>query len=234
MIGLKRLLWGLQNLASWVSEAKKVAAVAGEVSKARGENRPGSAHPSRARQGTNRAGGMPRNTGSKEGVDLNSQAGQWFVGHQLRFFIQGEDGSLIASRPSWINLYYTEGRSFKLGGRVLLTGELLDENHPHGFALYLREYDSAHRYEATCLGLRVRRRLVEGRASEELVIPFEFERPPLGTWRDFSVEASQKTIAVKFGNQSGVVDGPLDLDGANKIALSPGAKLRDLRITLLD
>jgi hypothetical protein len=234
MIGLKRLLWGLQNLASWITDAKKLAAVAGEVSKTGREIQPGNDQRSGVRPGTNRVGGMPRNTGSKERILLNSHAGKWYVGHQLRFFIQDEDGSLCASKPCWINLYYTEGRSFKLGGQVLLIEESFEENQPHGFALYLREYDSAHRYEVTCLGMGVKRRLVEGGASEGLVCPIKFERLTPGTWHDFSVEISQKSIAVRFGNQSGVVDGPLDIDGANKIALSPGAKLRDLRITLLD
>jgi hypothetical protein len=234
MIGLKRLLWGLQNLGSWITEAKKVAAVAGEVSKVRREIQPGNGQRSGVRPGANRVGGRPRTAGSKEGIPLNSEAGKWYVGHQLRFFMHDADGSLSASKSSWINLYYTEGRSFRIGGQVLLSEESLDENSPHGFALYLREYDSSHRYEAACLGLRVKSRLIEGKASEELVFPFRFEPLAPGTWSDFSVEISQRSVAVRFGKQAGHVDGPLDIDGANKIALSPGAKLRDLWITLLD
>lgn len=234
MIGLKRLLWGLQNASSWVVEAKKVAAIAYAASKARTDVQTNVGQASRASDSANRSSRSSKNCGAAEGVLLNSEAGKWYVGHQFRFFTQEKDGSLSVTKPSWINLYYTEGRSFRLTGQVLLTHESIAEDQPHGFALFLREFDSGHRYEASCSGIRLKRRLIEGSGREEFVLPFEFAGIGLEAWHSFSVEVGPGSIVVKFGDQTATVTGPLDCEGANKIALCPGAKLNDLRITLLD
>lgn len=234
MIGLKRLLWGLQNVSSWVVEAKNVAAIADAASKARTDLQTNVGQASRASDSANRSSRSSKNRGAAEGVSLNSEAGKWYVGHQFRFFTQEKDGSFSVTKPSWINLYYTEGRSFRLTGQVLLAHESLEEDQPHGFALFLREFDSRHRYEASSSGIRLKRRLIEGSSREEFGLPFECEGIGLEAWHSFSVEVGLGSIVVKFGDQTATVTGPLDSEGANKIALCPGARLNDLRITLLD
>ncbi len=105
------------------------------------------------------------------------------------------------TKPSWISLYYTEGRSFKLTGQVLLAEEEFDEDQPHGFALYLREFGSLHRYEATCLGMRVKRRQVEGKLPGEFLFPFKFEGLKPGSWQEFSVEVRAESISFKVGDR---------------------------------
>jgi hypothetical protein len=227
MNGLKRLLWGVQNLASWVAEAKKVTTVAQEASNSGRIVRTTNTQQSETSRG--------KRSGDQAEIPLSSNAGKWHVGHQLRFFNQEADGSLSVKQPTWINLYYTEGRSFKFSGQVLLAEGPLDEDRPHGFAVYLREFDSLHRYEVTSLGIRIKHRLIEGKVtSQESVLAFKSEDLLPGNWHEFSFEVSENSILTRLGNQIRLVNGPLDTDGANKIMLCPGARLRDLRIILLD
>lgn len=227
MIGWKQLIWGVQNLASWIAEAKKVAAMAGGTSNSHPRGGTADAKRSSAVRGSS------VKSGDERGIPLDSNAGKWHVGHQLRFFNREADGSWSVTQPTWLNLYYTEGRSFKLTGNVLLS-DRLNEDPPCGFALYLREYDSLHRYEVTCLGIRIRHRLIKGKISApESAVPFSSEGQWVGNWQDFSADVGEHAILIKVGSQTGVMDGPLDTEGANKIVLCPGAKLRDLRITLL-
>src|SRR5579863_9915754 len=76
--------------------------------------------------------------------------GQKFVGEQLRAFAVEPDGTVVATRDAWINLYYTEGAPFRLSGKVWLGGPSktleFPKDLPDGFALFLREWDSLHRY----------------------------------------------------------------------------------------
>ena len=215
------MLWGLQNVSSLAAGAKKMATVAGEVSKA-----------SEALQTRNPAAN-PQNAEARRPVPLTSKAGGWYVGYQLDSFDKETDGSLSIAKAGWINLYYTEGRTFKLTGKVLLANEAKGDP-PYGFALYLREFDSLHRYEWTCRGMQIRCRRHEGTMTETLSFPIKVESNLSESWHGFSVAVSEESIVATFGNQTEVVKGPLDIDGANKIMLCPGAKLKDLIITLLD
>jgi hypothetical protein len=62
-------------------------------------------------------------TAAAEGVVLTSAQGEAFRGHQLSFFDTAPDGSSTCREPAWINLYRTEGRSFRLSGEVMLAPE---------------------------------------------------------------------------------------------------------------
>lgn len=170
------------------------------------------------------------------GVMLSSAQGEQFCGHQLESFRKGSDGALTCSEPAWINLYRTEGKSFRLSGEVMLApkgfpGGLSDA--PQGFALFLREFDSLHRYNANSVGMRVKRRLLEGEKIQQFARPFVFKTLERGTWHRFAAEVHPNLISFSLGNQIGMIRGPLAIDGANKIVLSPGAKLRGLQLKIL-
>ncbi|MCB1231931.1 MAG: hypothetical protein KDN19_16805 [Verrucomicrobiae bacterium] len=169
------------------------------------------------------------------GVMLSSPEGEPFSGHQLEFFQVSSDGSLTCREPAWINLYRTEGRSFRLSGEVMLAPESADNplsDAPHGFALFLREFDSLHRYNANSVGMRVKRRLLEGEQIKQFVRPFVFKPLEPARWHKFSAEVRPEFISFSLGNQIGMIRGPLGTDGANKIVLTPGASLRNLRIVV--
>lgn len=171
-----------------------------------------------------------------DGVPLASAQGEPFLGHQLSFFHADPDGSITCDEPAWLSLYRTEGRSFRLSGEVMLareTPELFQTDAPLGFALFLREFDSLHRYEANSVGMRVKRRPVEGEPVEKFYRPFVFKPVEPEQWHAFSAEVSPGFISFSLGNQMGMIRGPLGLDGANKIVLTPGAALRNLKLVLL-
>lgn len=167
------------------------------------------------------------------GIGLMAIEGQAFVGHQLRFFDQSEPGVLRATKPAWIALYCTEGRDFTLTGEVWLAGPSSAMLHPgdlpDGFALFLREWDGVQRYQLDSRRILAKRRMVAGRATDRIGTT-EFGAAPLGQWLPFSARVSQAGIDYQIGNSSARLDGPLDMDGANKIALAPGSKLRNLRL----
>jgi hypothetical protein len=105
---------------------------------------------------------------------------------------------------------------------------------PDGFALWLREINGTHRYELNSRLLRVKRRPNQGSLETNIVKIAGFRIPSPGQWISFSVEATAEQIAFRFGDQSGVIRGPLDMDGSNKIALASGSHVRDLRLELID
>ncbi len=170
------------------------------------------------------------------GVKLSSPPGESFTGHQLEFFETNPDGSIACNEPAWINLYRTEGKSFRLSGEVRLVSDSPDSpliDAPHGFALFLREFDSLHRYNANSIGMRVKRRLLEGEMVQQFVRPFVFKPLEPDRWHTFSAEVRPELISFSLGNQIGMIRGPLATDGANKIVLTPGASLRNLRLVIL-
>lgn len=171
-----------------------------------------------------------------EGVMLTSAQGEEFLGHQLSFFNAGPGGSITCREPAWINLYRTEGKSFRLSGEVMLAPESSEDlliDMPHGFALFLREFDSLHRYNANSVGMRVKRRLLEGEQIQLFARPFVFKPLEPGQWHPFSAEVRPDFISFSLGNQIGMIRGPLATGGANKIVLTPGASLRNLRLLIL-
>lgn len=172
-------------------------------------------------------------------VLLTAPEGERFVGEQLRFLRLDPDGVLSATNIVCINLYYTEGRTFRLRGEVRLAppGErpAAHGDYPDGFALFFREWDSLHRYSLRTRGVEVKRRQTGGNANERNIVQAaSFGPPPFNTWLPFAAEVSREKITFRIGNESGELPGPLDLDGANKIGLTPGTMLRQLVLEILD
>lgn len=167
-------------------------------------------------------------------ISLLSPEGQAFVGPQLRFFDRSEAGVLSVTRPSWIYLYWTEGRDFMVSGEVRLGGEYKEmefpEDLPDGFALFVREWDGMHRYQLDSRRVIAKRRLLNGSRLPEIEEAACLGEPVRDRWVPFQAHVSQSSIHFRFGESSVVVEGPLDSDGANKIAIAPGTKLRNLRL----
>jgi hypothetical protein len=61
-----------------------------------------------------------------------------------------------------------------------------------------------------------------------------FVPPGRGSWLPFAADVSAAGISFQVGGQSGEIKGPLDTDGVNRIALAPGARLKDLRVEIRD
>jgi len=89
----------------------------------------------------------------------------------------------VASHDAWINLYYTEGKPFKLSGEVWLGGESATLDHPRdlpdGFALFIREWDSLHRYALTSRAMTVKRRLHDNVRERKIVHVHSFPNAEL-------------------------------------------------------
>jgi hypothetical protein len=177
----------------------------------------------------------PATQAAASGISLLAPEGQAFVGRQLDSFDRAEPGVLRALKPSWINLYWTESRDFILSGEVNLGGEyspmLFPGDLPDGFALFLREWDGVQRYQVDSRRVLVKRRLHKGRATGGIETVDELAPSPKGQWLSFRVNVSQGGIQFQFGQSSATLDGPLDIDGANKILIAPGTRLRNLRLS---
>ena len=60
-----------------------------------------------------------------------------------------------------------------------------------------------------------------------------FKQPVYGKWLPFELEATAERIAFRIADQSGTIDGPIDMDGRNWIGLATGSKLKDVRIEVI-
>src|SRR5258708_6039802 len=81
--------------------------------------------------------------------------------------------------------------------------------------------------------LQVKRRRHSGQQERGIKELAAFEPAPLEQWFSVSVEARPDVIAFRIGGQSATVQGPLDMDGGNKIVLGPGSKVRGLKLEFL-
>lgn len=169
------------------------------------------------------------------GIALLAPEGQAFVGNQLDQFDRSEPGVLRTTKPAWISLYWTESRDFTLSGEVNLGGAypqmLFPGDLPDGFALFVREWDGVQRYQIDSHRIMAKRRLLKGRVPENFENSEELPTPAIHRWIPFRASVSQRGITFQFGEGSTALEGPLDVDGANKIAIAPGTMLRDLRLS---
>lgn len=168
-------------------------------------------------------------------IALLSKEGQLYVGHQLELFDMSEPCVLSTKKPAWISLYRTEGRDFTLTGEVNLGGAsdkmLYPGDLPDGFALFLREWDSVQRYQLDSRKLTVKRRLLHGQPTSEIIPIVEFAPARREEWTPFHVRVSESMIEYSFAGNVARLPGPLDTDGANKLAIAPGTRLRNLRLS---
>jgi HEAT repeat protein len=169
-------------------------------------------------------------------IDLLSKEGELHLGHQLEFFDTSEPGVVGTRKPAWISLYRTEGRDFTLTGEVNLGGAddrmLFPSDLPDGFALFLREWGGLQRYQFDSRNITVKRRLLHGQVASDIIPMVEFAPPRRGAWTPFQVRVSESMIEYSFAGNVARLPGPLDTDGANKIAIAPGTRLRNLRLSL--
>jgi hypothetical protein len=169
------------------------------------------------------------------GVLLHEPEGKRYVGDQLQFFNVSADGEISSTNVAWISLYYTEGKPFRFSGQVWLN-ELKGPpvvDLPDGFALFLREWDGMHRYQINTRSVDVKRRLKGGQREKGIAHAASFNAPEFGTWLSFSADVSATNLSFSIGGISlqGIeIPGPLDIDGANKIAIAPGTRLKNLRL----
>lgn len=171
------------------------------------------------------------------GVLITSAAGARFVGDQLDALTR-EGSVLTAKKAAFISLYLTEGKPFRLTGEVWLGGPSAEvptnpADLPEGFTIWLRELDGLHRYSMNNRSLTIKRRPHDGQEETKIVPVVSFPEATLGVWIPFSIEATAAQITYKFNKASGTIRKPA-MDGANRLALAPGSKLRDVRLALLD
>ena len=169
-------------------------------------------------------------------VLLSAKEGERYVGEQFQFFNVDRDGVISATNNAWFSLYYTEGRPFRLSGEVWLPEPRNPSlpDLPDGFGLFLREWDSLHRYGLTTRSIDVKRRLLAGFSDNNITKVASFTSPVFGIWIPFAVEASVEGISYRIGDQTAMVPGPLDMDGANKIVLATGVRLKDVRLEIIE
>ncbi|MEX2673358.1 MAG: hypothetical protein WD294_14750 [Phycisphaeraceae bacterium] len=173
---------------------------------------------------------------SAEGVDLLSDEGSAYVGDQLEALRVTSSGQISTNKPTHIELRQTEGHDFVLRGEVRLGGLYEELRYPgdygHGLGFFLREPDNRRRYEANSLWLRNKRRLGGGEEVGGILKLREFEKPPFNQWVSFALKVTGDEIRLRVGDQEGHIEGPLDTDGANRIALAPGSAVRHLFLSI--
>ena len=147
-------------------------------------------------------------------------------------------GAYVAPRDLNIKLNQTQGKSFELSGEVWLNGPSLSARYPGdapaGFALFLREMDGLHRYEANSDLLRAKRRSLGGSLLTNITPVARMPDYPLHQWISFTLLANQDRIVFIFGGHEAEIRGPLDTDGANEVSLVAGSMLRNIQLKVLD
>jgi hypothetical protein len=110
---------------------------------------------------------------------------------------------------------------------MLFPGDL-----PDGFALFLREWDGVQRYQLDSRRMMVKRRLLNGHPVSDIQTIVEFSPPPLGEWAPFHVRLSRDVIEYSFAGVVSRLVGPVDIDGANKLTIAPGTRIKNLRLSI--
>ena len=168
---------------------------------------------------------------------LTSKDGRRLIGDQLQFFDVASDGTISANHDAWLGFYYTEGKPFRVSGEVLLgtrpNGTPYHKDFPDGFALFLREWDSLHRYTLNSRFMQTKRRRFAETEEPDIVQHVAFQRPPSGVWLPFTALVTADQIAFQIGPESGVIPGPLAIDGANKLLLGEGSRVKNLCLEFL-
>ena len=111
-------------------------------------------------------------------------------------------------------------------------GMLYPGDLPEGFALFLREWDGLHRYQLNSRNVTLKRRLLHGQPTSNIIPLVEVAPNTREGWIPFRVRVSERMIEYSFAGTTTRIPGPLDTDGANKIAIAPGTRLRNLRLLL--
>ena len=79
----------------------------------------------------------------------------------------------------------------------------------------------------------MKRRLFEGREVTRVADVATFPPPAMQVWLPFTVEATADHIVFHLGDQTGQIQGPLEMGGVNTIRFSPGTKLKDVSLEIL-
>jgi hypothetical protein len=136
----------------------------------------------------------------------------------------------------WLTLENTEGAPFRFKGDVWLEGPpktiAYPSDMPDGMGIFIRAKDGLHRYSLTPDRVLVKRRHHEGILERTIAQVAAFQPPPRHQWIPFVVDATASRIEFTVQGQTATIKGPIDMDGANQIALAKGSKLRNLSITI--
>jgi len=172
-----------------------------------------------------------------EAVALISPQAREFVGQQLNSFQVGADGVISTTADSYLRLNNTQGKSFKLSGQVWLGGPSADSTlltlAPDGFILRVRQTSSNHTFRLSSRFIQVDRVKANGVVEDKVDEIATFDKPALNSWIPFSVEATLDHITYQFGDQHGLIPGPVETEGNNSIWLATGTKLKDLQLEVL-
>jgi hypothetical protein len=143
------------------------------------------------------------------------------------------NGVLTADSVVTLGLKGSEGKHFIITGDVYLAPEPTQFDQG-GFVLHLRRTDGKHCIDLSTTGMRVKRILLEGKVVKKFATPMKFAGAPREQWTPFKIDAGEKAIFVHIGDLQGIAKGPIATEGTNVIVLSPGAKLRNLKLKILD
>jgi hypothetical protein len=173
-----------------------------------------------------------------QSVALASPDAKDIIGDQFKNFQVDADGVITATTDRNLQLHGMRAKNFKLSGQVWLGGPSTTESvsaatAPDGFAVILRQIAGNHRYELTSRALIIKRSKSTSPSDNRVEHVADFEKPALGEWIPFSVEATPDKVTCMFGGQQGVISGPAETDGINYISLSAGTKLKYLQLEML-
>lgn len=150
---------------------------------------------------------------------------------QLRQCNVDADGTISVDHEVKLSFRGTEGRDFTVAGEMFLGGGGNASGERGGLVFYLRETDGMHRYELTGYGMRVKRVLLAGQVVPKFANPFTLNTPA-GQWVPFRIEAKADGITVTFDSETGTAQGPVSTNGSSSVVITPGSKLRNLKIEI--
>lgn len=141
-------------------------------------------------------------------------------------------GIITADRLVQLDLQGTEGQHFIVEGELYPAKEPTQYNNGQVY-FYLRQLGGMNRIELSINHMRGKRILLGGEMIEKYAFPMEFKKMKREAWHPFKIEVAPHGIVVQFDKQKEQVKGATETAGSNRIVLGPGAKLRNVKVTIL-
>ncbi|MEQ1840867.1 MAG: hypothetical protein ABL994_10685 [Verrucomicrobiales bacterium] len=143
-----------------------------------------------------------------------------------------DQGIITSNRLVQLELQGTEGQHFIVEGELFPAKEPTQYNNGQVY-FYLRQLGGMNRIELSINHMRGKRILLGGEKIEKYAFPMKFKEIKREAWHEFKIEVAPNGILVQFDRQKGEVKGATETGGSNRIVLGPGAKLRNVKVTIL-
>jgi hypothetical protein len=142
------------------------------------------------------------------------------------------DGVITSDKRVTLQLKGTENQHFIISGELYPAPEPTQYNNGN-ILFYFRELSSKKRLTIDIHSVLDKRILFAGESVKKFKRFLEFTPLEPERWYPFTIDAGTDSFTIQYDQQKKTASGAMETGGRNSIVLGPGAKLRNLKITIL-